>query len=102
MTDALPWECVCVCVCACARVCACVCALSCFIPVQVFATLWTAVPQAPLSMGFSRQDYWSGLPCPLPGDLPDLRVEPASLMLALASMSLPLVPAGKPWECTWK
>ena len=36
-------------------------------------------PQAPLSMGFSRQEYWSGLPCPLPGDLPDPGIEPAFL-----------------------
>ena len=39
--------------------------------VQLFATLWTVVHQAPLSMGFSRQEYWSGLLCPPPGDLPD-------------------------------
>ena len=36
-----------------------------------FVTLWTVVPQGSLSMGFSRQDYWSGLPCPPPGNLPD-------------------------------
>ena len=41
-------------------VCVCVCALSCFSPVCLFATLWTIARQAPLSMGFSRQDYWSG------------------------------------------
>ena len=40
-------------------------------PVQLFATPWTAVLQAPLSMGFSRQEYWSGLPCCPPGDLSD-------------------------------
>ena len=39
--------------------------------VQLFATLWTVARQAPLSMGFSRQEYWSGLPGPYPGDLPD-------------------------------
>ena len=39
--------------------------------VHLSATLWTAACQAPLSMGFSRQEYWSGLPCPHPGDLPD-------------------------------
>ena len=38
--------------------------------VQLFATLWTVVHQAPLSMGFSRQEYWSGLLCPPAGDLP--------------------------------
>ena len=41
-------------------------------------TLWTAARQAPLSMGLSRQEYWSGLPCPSPGDLPDPGVEWAS------------------------
>ena len=57
--------------------CACMFAksLSC---VRFFATLWT-VAQAPLSMGFPRQEYWSGLPCHPPGDLPDLGVKPASL-----------------------
>ena len=39
--------------------------------VQLFATPWTVAHQAPLSMGFSRQEYWSGLPFPSPGDLPD-------------------------------
>ena len=47
---------------------------------QLFVTLWTFAHQAPLSMGFFRQEYWSGLPCPSPGYLPDLGVEPASLM----------------------
>ena len=42
------------------------------------ATLWTIAHQAPLSMGFSRQEFWSGLLCPLPGDLPDPGIEPAS------------------------
>ena len=40
---------------------------------------WAVARQAPLSMGFSRQEYWSGLPFPSPGDLPDLRTEPTSL-----------------------
>ena len=48
--------------------------------VQLFETLWTVALQAPLSMGFSSQEYWSGLPCPPPGDLPDLGIEPVSLM----------------------
>ena len=64
-----------VCVC----VCVCVCALSCFSRVQLFMTLWTPAHQTPLSMGFSRQEYWSGLPHPPPGDLPDPGTEPASL-----------------------
>ena len=45
--------------------------LSRFSRVQLLGTLWTVAHQAPLSMGFSRQEYWSGLPCPPPGDLPD-------------------------------
>ena len=47
---------------------------------QLFVTLWTAARQAPLSMGFSRQEYWSGLPCPPPGDLPDPGIKPQSLV----------------------
>ena len=53
--------------------------LSCFSHVWLFATLWTITHQAPLSMGFSRQEYWSALPCSPPGDLPDSGIEPASL-----------------------
>ena len=45
--------------------------LSLFSHVQVFTTLWAAACQTPLSMGFSRQEYWSGLSRPPPGDLPD-------------------------------
>ena len=55
-----------------------VCVLNCFSHVRLCATLWTAAHQAPLSMGFSRQEYWSGLPCP-PGDLPNPGIEPVSL-----------------------
>ena len=55
---------------------------SCFSRLQLFATPWTIAQQAPLSMGFPRQDYWSGLPCPSPGDLPDPGIEPASPALA--------------------
>ena len=59
--------------------------LSHFSRVQFCVTLWTVVRQAPLSMGFSRQEYWSGLPCPLPGDLPKSGIKIASLAsLALA------------------
>ena len=46
------------------------------------ATPWTVVCQAPLSMGFSRQEYWSGLPFPFAGDLPDPGIEPAYFTLA--------------------
>ena len=45
---------------------------------RLFATPWTIAYQAPLSMGFSRQEYWSGLPLPSPGDLPDPGTEPGS------------------------
>ena len=54
--------------------------LSCFSRVGLCATPGTIARQAPLSMEFSRQEYWSGLPCPSPGDLPDPGIEPASLM----------------------
>ena len=47
--------------------------------VQLFATPWTVALQAPLSMGFSRQEYWDGLPCHLPGDLLDPGIKPMSL-----------------------
>ena len=56
--------------------------LSHFSRVQLFETLWTVAHQAPLSMGFSRQEYWSGLPHPPPGDLPDSGIEPVSPALA--------------------
>ena len=46
--------------------------------VQLFVTPWTVAYQAPPSMGFSRQEYWSGLPFPSPGDLPDPGIEPRS------------------------
>ena len=55
-----------------------VCVLSLFSCVQLFVTLWTAAHQAPLSMGFSRQEYWSGLPRPPPGELPDPGIKPVS------------------------
>ena len=53
--------------------------LSHFICVQFFATPWTVARQSPLSTGCSRQEYWSGLPGPSPGDLPDPEIEPSSL-----------------------
>ena len=54
--------------------------LSLFSPVQLFLTLWTVVHQNPLSVRFSRQEYWNGLPCPPSWDLPNPGIEPASLM----------------------
>ena len=68
--------------------------LSRFSRVQLCVTLQNAAPQAPLSMGFSRQEYWSGLPCPPPGDLPDPGIKPRSPTLLVES--LPSEPAGKP------
>ena len=62
-------------------------------PVRLFATPWTVAYQAPLSMGFSRQEYWSELPFPSPGDLPDPGIEPRSPALQVDSLSL--VPPGK-------
>ena len=56
------------------------CMPSHFSHVQLFVTLWTIACQAPLSTGFNRQEYWSGLTCPSPEDLPDQGIEPASLV----------------------
>ena len=60
----------------CVCVCLCVCVLSHFVHVWLFVTLWTVVRQTPLSMGFSRQEYWSGLSCSPPGDIPDPGMKP--------------------------
>ena len=64
--------------------------------VQLFAAPWTVAHQAPLSMGFSRQEYWSSLPFPSPGDLPDPGIEPRSP--ALQTDALPSKPPGKSQE----
>ena len=65
--------------------------------VQLFATPWTVAHQAPLSMGFLRQEPWSGLPCPPPWDLPHPGIKPVSLMYPnWQAGSLPLAPPGKP------
>ena len=66
------------------------------IHVQLFATPWTVVHQAPPSMGFSRQGYWSGLPFPSPGDLPNPGIEPRSP--ALQADPLPSEPSGEIME----
>ena len=62
--------------------------------VLLFATPWTVAYHAPPSMGFSRQEYWSGLPFPSPGDLPDPGIEPESP--ALGADALPSAPPGEP------
>ena len=54
--------------------------------VQLFATPWTVAYRAPLSMGFSRQESWSGLPFPSPRDLPDRGIEPRTLALQVGSL----------------
>ena len=77
-TSLLPGVCICVCVCILCR----------FNHVQLFVTLWTIAHKAPQSLGFARQEYWSGLPCPPPGDLPDPGIKPGSP--ALQEDSLPL------------
>ena len=58
-----------------------VCMLSCFSNAQLFVTLWTVAHQASLSMGFSRQEYWSGLPCPPLGAPPNPGIKPILLRL---------------------
>ena len=63
--------------------------------VQLFVTLWTVAHQAPLSMGFSRQEYWRGLPFPYPGDLLVQGLNLHLLSLALQTDSLPSEPSGK-------
>ena len=68
--------------------------------VQLFATPWTIAWQAPLSMGFSRQEYWSGLPFPSPGDLPKPGIEPGSP--ALWADALSSEPPGKPLHFSWE
>ena len=71
--------------------------LSRFSHVQLFATPWIAAYQASLSMEFSRQEYWRGLPFPPPWDLPDPGIEPTSLKSpSLEKGSLPLASPGKP------
>ena len=75
----------CVCVCVCVLVAHCV---------QLFVTPWTVACQSPQSMKFSRQEYWSGLPSPSPGDLPNSGIEPGSP--ALKADSLLSEPTRKP------
>ena len=98
LTGRCKWLCV-----GCARWVSCV---------RLFATPWAAARQAPLSMRFSRQEYWSGLPCPPPGELPNPGIKPLSLkFLASAgrffTTELPGKPKGttlekrKPLQNTW-
>ena len=74
------------------------CMPSHFSHIWLFVTPWTIAHQAPLSMGFSRHEYWSGLPCPPLGDLSD----PGILCLLYWQLgSLPLAPPGKPYMDYW-
>ena len=86
------------CVCVHARMCA-----QFLSQLQLFATLWTVALQAPLSMEFSRQEYWSELPFPPPEDLPDPGIElmcPRLHLLHCRLDYLPLAPPGKPFRKT--
>ena len=62
-----------------------------------FCERWTVAHQAPPSMGFSRQEYWSGLPFPFPGDLPDTGIKPRSPTLQADALNS--APPGKPMIC---
>ena len=77
--------------------------LSSFSCIKLFMTIWTIACQAPLSMDFSRQEYWSGLPFPSPGDLSNSGIEPVSLMSPTLAGRFPLVLPGKPhvYICTY-
>ena len=72
--------------------------LSCFSHVWLCVSLWTAVCQVPVSIGFSRQGYWSGLPCPPLGDLPypGIKLSSVPSNLYWQAGALPLAPPGKP------
>ena len=70
--------------------------LSHFSHLRLFVTLWTVACQAPLSMGLSGQEYWSGLPCPPPGDLPDPGIKPMSL--ASPALAGRFFTTSTPWE----
>ena len=73
------------------------CVLSHFSPVPSLVTPWTVAHQAHLSMGFSRQEYRSGLRCPSPGDLPDPGIKPTSLYVSCRQVLYPLSHQGNSW-----
>ena len=76
--------------------------LSPFSHVQLFTTLWTAALQVPLSMGFSRQEYWSGLPCLPPGDLPDPGTKPTSPVSPALQVDSSLLGSPHKNHMTWQ
>ena len=88
LTLSISYICMCVCVCVCVRAYACV--LTCFHHVQLFASLWIVACQTSPFMVFSRQEYWSGLPCPPPGDLPTPVIKSTSSALQADSVQLRL------------
>ena len=93
---------VCVCVCVCVRVCVCVCVCAQLLSlVWLFVTPGTVGCKAPLSVGFPRQEYWSGLPFPFPRDFPYPRIEPHLWPpLHWQANSLPLYQLGSQM-CLW-
>ena len=72
--------------------------LSCFSRVQLCVILWPVVHQGPLSKGVSRQECWSGLPCPTPGDLPNQGIKPVSL--ASPALAGSFFTTSTSWEAT--
>ena len=72
--------------------------LNCFSQVQLFATLWTIIHQAPLSMELVKQEYWSGLICPPPEDLPHPGIKPASLTSPPLHWQMGSLPLSATWE----
>ena len=77
------------------------CLLSRLSCVQPFVMLWTDVLQALLPMGFSRQEYWSGLPCSPPGDLPNTAIESTSHLEHWQVGFIPIVPPGQPMDLSY-
>ena len=79
------------------------CVLSCFRPIRLFETPWTLACQTPLSTGFSRQKYWSGLSCLPPGDLPGPGIKPISLMSICIGWQVlyHLSHQRNPWKAEW-
>ena len=75
------------------------CMLSLFSNVRLFVTLWTVARLSPLPVRFSRQEYWSGLPCPPPEDLPHTGVEPVSLMSP--ELAGGVFTTSTTWEALW-
>ena len=79
----------------------CVYMLSCFSHVRLLEILWTVTHQVPLSMGFSRQEYWSEFPFPSPGKLPNPGIEKSLMSLVLAGRLFPTSSTWKPYVCVY-